>query len=248
MAHIQATVSYVMPDVYEGNSATQNKTSTMPYDGPEELILWVDKESGHIQETWDKDDYTERPVPLNCTEERIKADSDENMIKIGMLFGGFAIPKIYEVRVGPAGDKNSEVVDPSDPRKIYDENAVVEDWQAPIKFKTDWRHKTDEQIRNIRNGRLSQSDAKVPADMPEDLRKEWEAYRQKLRDIPQDWAAVPNHFIKFPVAPDGEYASEPENDDEVPVIMVSERTAEDNDAIGQLIPMTGIDETEADLL
>ena len=53
MAHIQKTVTYNMPDEYEGTTNTQGKTSTMPYDGPEQLILWVDKESGEIEQTWD---------------------------------------------------------------------------------------------------------------------------------------------------------------------------------------------------
>ena len=244
MAHIQKTVTYNMPDVYEGTTNTLGKTSTQDYDGPEQLILWIDKESGEIEQTWDKDDYTDQPVPLNCEVKTIDADSDENMIKIGMLFGGFAIPKVYEVRVGPAGDKNSEVVDPSDARKIFDENAVVENWQiSPIPFKSDWRHKTDEFIREERNGKLEECDQRVASDMTDDgIKQQWLDYRQKLRDIPADWANVPNHFIKWPANPDGDYAPEPENDDEVPVIMVGERTAEDADAIGQLTPYPGIDE------
>ena len=248
MAKLQKTITYDVPDVYEGNTNTKGNTSTMPYDGPEELILWIDKESGEIEQTWDPDDYTERPVPLNCKVETLKGDSDENLIKIAMLFGGLETPKVYEVRVGPAGDKNSEVVDPSDIRKIYDENAVVENWEAPIKFKTDWRHRTDDFIREERNAKLKQSDARIADDMPADVKQKWLDHRQKLRDIPQDWAAVPNHFIKWPEDPDGEYHNEPENDDEVPVIMVGERTAADNDAIRQLVDYAGIDETESDLL
>ena len=84
--------------------------------------------------------------------------------------------------------------------------------------------------------------------MPADTKQKWLDYRQKLRDVPADWADVPNHFIKWPEDPDGEYHNEPENDDEVPVIMVGERTAADNDAIRQLVDYAGIDETESDLL
>ncbi len=244
MAHIQKTVTYNMPDEYEGTTNTQGKTSTMPYDGPEQLILWVDKESGEIEQTWDPDDYTDAPIPLNIEVHTIDADSDENCVKIGMLFGGFAMPKVYEVRVGPSGDKNSEVVDPSDARKIFDENAVVENWQiSPIPFKSDWRHKTDEFIREERNGKLKDCDGRIAADMTDDAVKQaWIDYRQKLRDIPADWANVPNHFIKWPANPDGDYAPEPENDDEVPVIMIADRTAEDADAIGQLTPISGLEE------
>ena len=122
MAKLQKTITYDVPDVYEGGTNAKGNTSTMDYDGPEELILWIDKESGEIEQTWDPDDYTERPVPLNCKVETLKGDSDENLVKIALLFGGLPTPKVYEVRVGPVGDKNSEVVDPSDPRKIFSEN------------------------------------------------------------------------------------------------------------------------------
>ncbi len=289
MAHIQKTVTYNIPDEWQAEGKGQvsstgdidsavstalGKTSTQDYDGPETLILWIIKEpssdaetKGHIFDCWDKDDYTEQPVPLNLEVAELHADTDENTIKIGILFGGFSEDiKLYEIRVGPSEDFNPVIRDPSDPRIIFSEDDITADWTKPLVFMGDseldsgrWadadgvlgpRHRQlpDGAMRGVRNSRLDESDSKVPADMPSALKKEWETYRQKLRDIPQDWAAVPNHFIKFPVAPDGEYAPEPENDDEVPVIMVSERTAEDNDAIGQLIPMAGIDETESDLL
>ena len=242
MAHVKKIVTYDLPDRFEGTERTMGKTSTESYDGPAELILWIDKESGEIEQTWDKDNYTERPVPLNCEVKTIKADTDDNCVKIGMLFGGFEKPKVYEVRVGPAGDKNSEVVDPSDARRIFSENAVVEDYTAPLEFKSDWRHYTDDFMREERNAKLKQTDSRIGHDMPAETKAKWEAHRQKLRDIPADWLDVPNHFIKWPADPDGEYLPEPENDDEVPVIMVGERTAEDADAIGQLTPYPGIDE------
>ncbi len=85
--------------------------------------------------------------------------------------------------------------------------------------------------------------------MPADVKQKWLDHRQKLRDIPQDWAAVPNHFIKWPEDPDGEYHREPANDEDMAdqFIKVEDRTAADNDAIRQLVDYAGIDETEADL-
>jgi len=65
-----------------------------------------------------------------------------------------------------------------------------------------------------------------------------------LRDIPADWAAVPNHLVRWPTDPDGEY-DYPYVRDENPdhkVIQISERTADDADAIAQLAPITGVDE------
>ena len=96
----------------------------------------------------------------------------------------------------------------------------------------------------------------MASDMPAALKKEWETYRQKLRDIPADWLKVPNQYINWPQAPDGEYpdilitepALEEDGTNPHPVIRIADRTAADNDAINQLVPIDGIDETEDDLL
>lgn len=257
MAHVQKIVTYDLPDEFEQETPTTalGKTSTQSYDGPETLILWIDKESQLIEHTWDKDDYTERPVPLNCEVKEIHADSDENIIKIGLLFGGFAERKLYEVRVGPAEDDNVVIVDPSDPRQIFSENHILADYTAPIVMKSgvnvdnqnpdgDFRRRSDGEVRADRDAKLKQSDGRIAEDMPEEVKAKWEAYRQKLRDIPQDWAAVPNHLIRWPTDPDGEY-DDPyvrNEDPEHEVILVANRTAEDADAIAQLTPIAGIDE------
>ena len=251
MAKVQRTVTYNMPDEFEQEVPTTalGKTSTQEYNGPETLILWIDKESKDIEQTWDKDDYTEQPVPLNCEVHELHADSDENCIKIGLLFGGFAQRKLYEIQVGPAADKNRVIPDPSDPRCIFSENDIIDDYTQPLKFRTDYRRYDDDFIRKERNAKLKESDGRIADDMPADLKAEWEAYRQKLRDIPADWSAVPNHLIMFPQAPDGEYDDKyvKNEDPEHEVTLISARTAADNDAIGQLIPIAGIDEDESSL-
>ena len=246
MAHVQKVVTYDLPDEFEQAVPTKalGKTSTQSYDGPSTLILWIDKETKDIEQTWDKDDYTDQPVPLNLEVKELNADTDENAIKIGILFGGFAERKLYEVAVGPVEDDNAVIVDPSDPRMIFSENDIIDDYTKPLVFRTDFRRQTDEFIREERNAKLKQSDGRIADDMPESVKAEWMAYRQKLRDIPADWAAVPNHLIKWPTDPDGEY-DEPYIRDEDPehkVIRIAERTADDADAIAQLAPITGVDE------
>ena len=246
MAHVQKIVTYDIPDEFEMLTPTKalGKTSTQSYDGPSTLILWIDKESQDIEQTWDKDDYTEQPVPLNCEVKEINADTDENAIKIGLLFGGFAERKLYEVAVGPVEDDNIVIVDPSDPRMIFSENDIVDDYTKPLVFRSDYRRRTDEFIREERNAKLKQSDSRIAEDMPDEVKAKWLAYRQKLRDIPADWAAVPNHMVRWPTDPDGEYDDPyPRNEDpEHEIIMIADRTAADNDAIGQLTPITGVDE------
>ena len=246
MAHIQKTVTFNMPDEFEQvpPQTTMGKTSTQDYDGPETLILWIDKESKDIEQTWDKDDYTERPVPINCEVKELHADSDENIIKIGILFGGFAERKLYEVQVGPKDQGNTVIIDPSDPRMIFSENDIIDDYTKPLVFRTDFRRYDDDFMRAERNNKLKHADPRTHSNMPAEMIAEWDAYRQTLRDWPADWAAVPNHLMVLPVAPDGEYdAPYPRNEDpENEVILISARTAADDDAIGQLTPIPGVDE------
>ena len=54
MAKVQRTVTYNMPDEFEQEVPTTalGKTSTQEYNGPETLILWIDKESKDIEQTW----------------------------------------------------------------------------------------------------------------------------------------------------------------------------------------------------
>jgi hypothetical protein len=246
MAKVQKTVTFDLPDEFEQEVPTTSmgKTSTMPYDGPETLMLWINKETKDIEQTWDKDDYTEQPVPLDLEVKELNADTDENTIKIGILFGGFEQRKLYEIRVGPVADKNRVIADPSDPRSIFSENDIVDDYTKPLVFRTDFRRYSNDFIRSERNALLKQTDSRVSESMPAEVKAKWEAHRQKLRDMPADWDAVPNHMVQFPMDPDGEY-DEPyvrNEDPEHEVILVANRTAADADAIAQLTPISGIDE------
>ena len=51
---------------------------------------------------------------------------------------------------------------------------------------------------------LTASDNRIPEDASESFKAEWKAYRQKLRDLPQDWAGVgtATHLVVWPRDPD----------------------------------------------
>ena len=88
-------------------------------------------------------------------------------------------------------------------------------------------------IKDERNAKLANSDGKIASDMPAALKEEWIVYRQKLRDMPVDWAGVPFYLVRYPASPDDKF--NPDFDDpEVTVIRVEDRTEEDNDALAQL--------------
>jgi hypothetical protein len=176
----------------------------------------------------------DRPLPLDLKREILVADSEENCIKIALLYGGLETPKIYEVAVGPTDQANAQLVDPSDIRTVYAEEPVNVDYKAPLQFNIYIRDRTDEFIRRERNSMLAQSDGKIAPDMPEAMKQKWLDYRQKLRDLPSDWADVPNFLIQFPRAPDDDFVQF--SDPHVKVIRIHERDASDIEALSNLPP------------
>ena len=234
MPNISRLLRYSIPDVLYSTENTLGKTSTQLYEGPDQLVLWLDKETGRIMQSFSVEKEPDRPLPLDLKREILVADSDENCIKIALVYGGLEVPKIYEVAVGPTDQANAQLTDPSDIRIVYAEEPVNVDYKAPLQFNIYIRDRTDEFIRRERNSMLSASDGKIAPDMPEEMKQKWLDYRQKLRDLPADWADVPNFLIQFPRDPDDPFV--PFSDPHVKVIRISERTADDNDALSNLPP------------
>ena len=78
--------------------------------------------------------------------------------------------------------------------------------------------------------------------MPESLIKEWEDYRQILRDIPEDWKDVPNEFITFPTEPQTKDIRYDEATDKDDIVWIKDRDeTRDADFLKQLknIPNVG---------
>jgi hypothetical protein len=232
MATITKMLTYSIPDKLYSIETTLGKTSTQLYEGPEEIVMWLDKETGYLMEAYAPEDEPDRPLALNLKREILKADTDINCCKIGLIYGGLEKPKIYEVSVGPADQPNATVIDPSDVRIVYDKQSVTEDYTAPLKFFEYKRDRSDEWLRSVRNSKLAACDGKIAADMPEALRQQWLDYRQKLRDLPDDWLEVPNYLVRFPRSPeDGPNNEFAEN---LGVIRIADRDASDADALSNL--------------
>ncbi len=227
-------LTYSIPDHLFSLENTLGKTSTQLYEGPDEIVMWLDKETGYMTQAFAPEDEPDRPLPLDLKREILKADSDINCCKIGLIYGGLEKPKIYEVSVGPVDQPNATVVDPSDIRIVYDKQSVTVDYKAPLKFFENKREYSDEWLRSVRNSKLAASDGKIAPDMPEALKQQWLDYRQKLRDLPDDWLEVPNYLVRFPRSPeDGPNMEFAEN---IGVIKIADRDASDADALQNLPP------------
>jgi len=272
MAWINKTITYKVPDQRHSMVDSEGKTSTEVYHGPSKLILWLcktdntegeDYGKNDIMHVWDADDMTERPMPLDCYQVELDAtESDEMALRAGMLApaGGhdnveaklsgddgitglcFKKPKLYEVDVGPADQKNKFIPDPSSVMEVYAKQDLAVDaynpatgkWK-PLKYRTGTTEdRTDESIRTIRNGYLSGSDNMFNEDMPADLITEWHDYRKTLRDIPADWADVPNEFIVFPTEPKTVDTRYDETTDKNDLVLIVDRAVGDADALKQI--------------
>ena len=235
MAHITKMLTYSIPDHLFSLENTLGKTSTQLYEGPDEIVMWLDKETGYLTQAFAPEDEPDRPLPLDLKREILKADSDINCCKIGLIYGGLEDPKIYEVSVGPVDQPNATVMDPSDIRIVYDKDSVTKDYKAPLKFFENKREYSIERIRSERDSRLAKSDGKIAPDMPEALKQQWLDYRQKLRDLPTDWADVPLYLVRFPRSPEDGPNMEFEHE-HARVIRIADRDASDADALQNLPP------------
>lgn len=228
------TLSYNLPDHLFSDQRTQNKTGTQTYYGPSELILHL-REDGSIFESFAPGEEHNRPLALDLHREVFTPVTDEDFVKVSLIYGGLSEPKVYEVDIGPEGYPNTTIKDPSDIREVFDEMEVMRDYTQPLKFRTMMRDRSDEFIRRRRNTLLEQSDGKISLDMPETLKQAWLDYRQKLRDLPLEMAAVPNYLIRFPMSPAETLDPYFENPG-VTVIRIADRTPEDLVRLQQLPP------------
>ncbi len=114
MAIYKTLLTYRIPDERHGQADVLGKTSTIQYEGPEKLILWLTKDENNcfekanrLDNVWDADHMTERPIPGHCyqVELDVKAGDKECLIAglIGPCIDGknpFGDLKRYEIKVG----------------------------------------------------------------------------------------------------------------------------------------------------
>ena len=266
MAIYKTLLTYRIPDERYGQADVLGKTSTIQYEGPEKLLLWLTKDGNNLEEAWDADDMTERPLPGDIYQVELDAKAgDKECLIAGMIgpstetYHPFGNLKRYEIKNGPEDVPNGWVSDPTYPSHVFDRNDLVENIYDPEtkQFKNLIYHDntpnmallTDDGIRHKRNKLLEGSDNMAAAsDIPDDVKQGWLDYRKKLRDLPADWKESPNELIEWPKDPDKQKAEaeweatgqpKPKIDHYVKIV---DRTPEDKKAIEQMWPVAGVDE------
>ena len=206
------TITYKIPNERYGTDDSEGKTASVEYNGPDTLVCWVinNEPKTRVVDSFAKEDVPERPTPLNYTAVEIDATaSDENALRVALIYGGLPVQMQLEVDNGVAEIPNKHIADPTHVLEVYDKPKAMEGcidldtgvW-APLEYRTgDIPDRTDANLRHIRDGLLDSSDQKMVSDMPDALAAEWTTYRQTLRDLPALTAAVDNTFVTYPTAP-----------------------------------------------
>lgn len=253
MAIYKTLLTYRIPDERYGQSDVLGKTSTIQYEGPDKLILWLSKDGNHLEQAWDAEDMTERPLPGDMYQVELDAKAgDKECLIAGMIgpstedYHPFGNLKRYEIKTGPADVPNSSVKDPTYPSQVFDRNDLVQNIYNPEtkQFKNLTYHDntinmvnlSDDGIRQKRNKLLEGSDNMAAAsDIPADLNQKWLDYRKKLRDLPADWADVPVDLIREPRAPNDDTPDTLFEDPDQPYIKIADRTDEDKLMLKQFV-------------
>jgi hypothetical protein len=209
---VAKTITYKIPNERYGTDDSEGKTASVEYNGPDTLVCWVinNEPKTRVVDSFAKEDVPERPTPQNYTAVEIDATaSDENALRVALIYGGLPVQMQLEIDNGVAEIPNKHIADPTHVLEVYDKPKAIEDcidldtgvW-TPLEYRTgDISSRTDEDLRNRRNGHLDASDGKMVADLPADLDAVWTTYRQVLRDLPALTAAVDNTFVTMPTPP-----------------------------------------------
>ena len=216
---VSKTFIFPVPTSWQGADQDDANAGVATYNGPKNLKLWLELDDSNnktdiIVDCVDpaRADY---PSTLPANIYAVDLNADEHPEQAAALYGGIAGPLHIEVQAGPSSDPNPYIEDPAHFSEVYDMNSFGWDpslnsgaggWKTPrfSVWKSDETIYGWEWVRETRNKMLTASDNRIPEDASEAFKAEWKAYRQKLRDLPQDWAGVgtATHLVVWPRDPD----------------------------------------------
>lgn len=237
--NITKTVLFPVPETYLGDTQDDTEVGIATYIGPRYLrTRWERPDAeGNIQQdgshgVWDWDDPSGQfPCPLNCVE--VKLDAEQYPIHAIMLWGQAYPGEICHISCGTTDTPPTQMMDPLTITEALEPQSckydpATEAWSTP-QFRRDAPDDRDPEAegarfswaitRQMRDHLLQMSDQKVAMpDVPDAVKQPWIEYRQKLRDLPTDWADVGNstYLIQWPMEPDVAargviYGARPEN-------------------------------------
>ena len=197
MAFKQITFNYPKPDEYLGQFDNEQLQGTHTYDGPEDMWIFVDKETKKLAPSayMEYDEGLDfQPAPHL---EKVYVDCDEHPIICALQECDFEDEQLEQITATlPNGSQYLTYKDPP-PAHTYEKFDIEYDFDAKSFKKVassieggrehyPWKqpHVKWPHVRKHRNSLLAGTDHKVKSDMPTDLSTAWATFRQELRDLP----------------------------------------------------------------
>ena len=187
-------------DFLVDHSQSEGKTRKYTYHGPDKIYLQISKETGRevAGPLTDEDRADGRPVPQDAYFYEIDCVSNPLLCQLRAPVIDELQEDYEDVDIWHPGSPDIDGYDrlsyqlPLMPHDVYNVNSfrivdgepMFDAWTAPQKLvdRNEWL--TWDEIKEHRNQLLRNSDSQLAEDMPENLKNEWKAYRQKLRDFP----------------------------------------------------------------
>lgn len=232
MANITKTFIFPVPTVWKGQDQDDANVGVATYVGPKDITCRYLKDASNNKTSefsfsWEKGDSNIPALPIDQYE--VELDADAYPLHAAVIQGGIADAHYLEVNAGPADEPNPTIRDPYHLSEVYDMrsfhwdpslNSGAGGWPTP-RFASaapgggtaeddDPMDSIDDlsfgwdRVRKVRNDMLAACDTRIAEDMPTALKDAWKAYRQKLRDLPVNWAGIgtATHLIVWPADPD----------------------------------------------
>lgn len=221
MAQISVEFDLPLPNEYTiDHSFSEGKTRKYTYHGPDKIYLQIGEDGTEKYGPLTAEDIADgRPMPEDVVE-WFEVDCTTNPL-VCQLRG----PIVNELQE----DYNDPIPHPKTPKlegysqfphylppmpadifdkwnvKVIDGNTELSAYSISERLHGKDEDLTWDDIRNHRNKILTMSDGQLAEDMPQGLKDQWIAYRQKLRDLPTELEAAgvePNYaYFMFPDTP-----------------------------------------------
>lgn len=207
---ITTAFTFTAPDEQFSTSTSNNVTVNAEYTGPDKWYVFVDETTGIMsQGMWptltDENDGADVGTPAGALKVMINSADDPFIASIIDPNGysqSTARSTVTET-ITLADDSTADYSYdwPQSPDEIVDRTTIRYADGA-------WTHSfieaevTWDDVRSARDTALESSDYKVPADMPDDLKATWVAYRAALRALPANWIGQDAHKVIFPESPE----------------------------------------------
>lgn len=202
---IEKSFKYNLPDDYLHQTSKLNKIGTWTYRGPSKMWIFADEKTGRVIGGFhytEKDNGADVPTPEGQI--KILVDAEKNPLIASMIHNEIDYAKLPQHNETLPDGSTYNRPSSMPPDHTYELTHIVYDkktaaFAEPLPWKQP--HMTWEELKRARLSCLAASDNSIAQCTDPDLKKQWEEYRQTMRDIPTTFAGIDPWKVPFPPNP-----------------------------------------------